>query len=70
MIPLPCHIGEVVTFEAHGHTFAVKRLRRDCWHLRRLDILTRSRFGTAREIRADIKAALDFGILECSGERW
>jgi hypothetical protein len=61
----------VRTFSAHGRTFSAKRLGRSVWHLRDHAVGQRSRFGTRREIMADIAYVLEAGCLPpASGPRW
>jgi hypothetical protein len=56
-------IGDSMTFTSYGNTFEIKCLRQGSWHLRDINIKSRSRFGTFPEIREDVGKVLESGAL-------
>jgi hypothetical protein len=68
-VTVPGKMGMVIEFHAHGRTFRVKRLNRNTWHLRDLEISERSRFGRMDDICADVGAVLETGHLPCGKDR-
>jgi hypothetical protein len=67
---LAMQVGERRQILAFGREFWVKRLRRNCWHLRATHIESHSRFGTAREITEDLERVVECGVLPYYGARW
>lgn len=68
---VPLKVGVTEAFTARDRTFEVKRVNHDTWHLRDVNVSTRSRFGTLSEIREDVANVLETGALPPpSGGRW
>ncbi len=62
-VALPAKVGEYVLFMAHGKQWHVSRLRRNVYFLAEAINPPRARFGTAKEIAADIGVVLECGAL-------
>ena len=71
LVPRKVGVTEEFRVEATNRTFRVKRLHGNTWHLRDVNVSTRSRFGTLPEIRADVEYVLEAGTLPpAAGGPW
>jgi len=63
MITIPNKMREATLFPAHGKTWQIKRIRRDCWYLAEYKLGGPSRFGTRKQIIKDVGYLLESGHL-------
>lgn len=67
-VSMPRKVGQEITFEAYQKRWHCKRLGRTTWNLWAPLSSPRMRFGTAKEIAADIGHVLETGALPQSKE--
>lgn len=68
---LPARTGSEKVFRANGNRFRVKRHRYEEYSLFQEGVHDRSRWGTKKEMLADLAHAVEFGRLHSpSGPRW
>ena len=66
LVRLPTKAGESVVFTAYGKEWLCKYICRDTLCLRHVGHDHHARWGTARQIAADIGHVLETGALPCS----
>ena len=60
---VPRKVGITEEFMVGDHSFTVKRVNHNTWHLRDAAVTTRSRFGRFEEILSDVENVLATGRL-------